>query len=121
MSVSTTSTAKRSYTPFFWLLFGAGGIMSAIFFPVLILFVGFILPFASHETSMHFVSILTSKIGVLFFVAITITSIWCACFRLTHLLDELKVPGKNKTNIIFTCAGILSVIILIAGAIQFFH
>jgi len=37
---------RKSYEPIFWSLFAAGGVVAAMFIPILIVFTGLVIPFA---------------------------------------------------------------------------
>ena len=53
---------KRSGEPPVWLMFGAGGTVSAIFFPVVILILGLLLPFGLIAVSYTHLTLPTKRI-----------------------------------------------------------
>ncbi len=72
------ATSKRSIAPVFWLLFGAGGMLSALFGPALIILTGFLLPhgwglparFADYSHVVAFVRNPFAKIVLLAVIAL---------------------------------------------------
>ncbi len=116
-----TKTPKRSNEPPFWGLFGAGGMYSAIFFPVLILLIGIILPLSMKSGAS--ISATTSEIALLILVFFSrffgstivlgaiILPLWCAMHRIHHCLHDLKIhlPGAK-----FLCYGFASIVSLLA-------
>ncbi|MDO9735199.1 fumarate reductase subunit FrdD, partial [Glaesserella parasuis] len=73
----------RSNEPLVWLLFGAGGAISAIFFPVLVLILGFLLPFGL-ITPDNIIAFAHTWIGKLAILALLIFPMWCGMHRI-HL------------------------------------
>ncbi|WP_434778728.1 fumarate reductase subunit FrdD [Neisseria sp. Ec49-e6-T10] len=101
---------KRSNELIFWGMFGAGGMVSAIVAPIVIIVVAFILPFASTQTSDSIVSFAHSLIGKLFLAVVIILPLWCAFHRIHHALHDLKIHFPfSKFLSYFSCA-VLSVI-----------
>ena len=67
---------KRSGEPPVWLMFGAGGTVSAIFFPVVILILGLLLPFGLIDPH-NLITFAYSWIGKLVILVLTIFPMWC--------------------------------------------
>ena len=63
---------KRSGEPPVWLMFGAGGTVSAIFFPVVILILGLLLPFGLIDPH-NLITFAYSWIGKLVILVLTIS------------------------------------------------
>ena len=93
---------KRSGEPPVWLMFGAGGTVSAIFFPVVILILGLLLPFAY------------SWIGKLVILVLTIFPMWCGLHRIHHAMHDLKIHVPAGGFIFYGLATIYTVWVLFA-------
>ncbi|MDH2998190.1 fumarate reductase [Pasteurellaceae bacterium LFhippo2] len=104
---------KRSNEPSVWLLFGAGGAVSAIFFPVLILILGFLLPFGL-VTPDNIVAFAGTFIGKLAILALLIFPMWCAIHRIHLGLHDFKVHVPAGGWIFYGLAGLYSVLVLFA-------
>lgn len=103
---------KLSNEPIFWGLFGMGGTWSAIFFPVTIILVAFILPFVSPETMITIVSSGFSWLGRLFLALSIILPLWCGLHRVHLTLHDLKIHVPAAGFIFYGLAALLSVIAL---------
>jgi fumarate reductase subunit D len=88
----------RSNEAFWWSLFSAGGVMSALFVPVLIVLTGFLLPFvgepaANYQRVAHAMSFWIARIVLLGLM--TLSFFHCA-HRIRHVLATVGVrmtPG----------------------------
>ena len=80
---------KRSGEPPVWLMFGAGGTVSAIFFPVVILVIGLLLPFGLVDAH-NLITFAYSWIGKLVILVLTIFPMWCGLHRIHHGMHDLK-------------------------------
>ena len=80
---------KRSGEPPVWLMFGAGGTVSAIFFPVVILILGLLLPFGLIDPH-NLITFAYSWIGKLVILVLTIFPMWCGLHRIHHAMHDLR-------------------------------
>ncbi|MFZ7143309.1 fumarate reductase subunit FrdD [Avibacterium avium] len=104
---------KRSNEPVVWLLFGAGGAISAVFFPVLVLIFGFLLPFdlISPDNIIAFAS---TWIGKLIILALLIFPAWCGIHRVHLGLHDFKVHIPAAGVIFYGLACLFSVLTIFA-------
>ena len=119
-------TPKRSNEPPFWGLFGAGGMYSAIFSPVLIVLIGIILPLSmqsgeaiSPSTSESALSILASFsrfCGSTIVLGAIVLPLWCAMHRIHHCLHDLKIHLPGAKFLCYGFASVVSVLAIIAWA-----
>jgi fumarate reductase subunit D len=88
---------RRSNAPVFWLLFGAGGMLSALLGPVLVLVTGVLVPLGlllprdlmAYDRAMAFAQHWAGK-GLLF--AVIALFAWHAAHRIFHSLHDLGLP-----------------------------
>jgi len=86
---------KRSVAPVFWLLFGAGGMLSALFGPALIILTGFMLPHrwgmpASFSDYSHVLSFARHPVGKLVVLAVIALFFWHGAERLFLTLKDMR-------------------------------
>ena len=86
---------KRSTAPVFWLLFGAGGMLSALFGPALIILTGFMLPhgwgvpanFADYDHVLRFAREPLAKLVLLVVIALFF---WHGAERIFLTLKDMR-------------------------------
>ncbi|WP_301098276.1 fumarate reductase subunit FrdD [Otariodibacter sp.] len=107
---------KRSNEPVVWLLFGAGTTVTAILFPVLILLIGFLLPFGliSPENVIGFVSFLHSWIGKLAILIVLVFAVWGAMHRIHHGMHDFKLHIPAGGIIFYGLSALYSVLVFFA-------
>ena len=86
---------KRSISPIFWLLFGAGGMVSALFGPALILITGLLAPTGtglpeSFESYGHALAFAQNPLGKLTLLAVISLFFWHGAERLFLTLKDMK-------------------------------
>jgi fumarate reductase subunit D len=91
--------AKRSNEPFLWLLFSAGGVMSAFFAPVLLLLFALAFPLGWVEAPSHerLLALISHPLARVFLLVVCSLSLfrWAHRFRFT-LYDGLQVKHLNE-------------------------
>ena len=104
---------KRSNEPPVWLMFSAGGMISGLAFPVLILILGLLLPFGivSPENIIAFAH---HWIGKLVILVLTIFPMWAGLHRVHHGMHDIKVHVPAGGFIFYGLATLYSVIVLFA-------
>jgi succinate dehydrogenase subunit D len=86
---------KRTVAPVFWLLFGAGGMLSALFGPALIILTGFMLPHgwglpASFSDYSHVLAFVHHPLGKLLVLAVIVLFFWHGAERLFLTLKDMR-------------------------------
>jgi fumarate reductase subunit D len=107
---------KRSNAPFFWLLFGAGGMLSALLGSALVLITGLATPlglglnadFMSYPRMMAFTQNFIGKGFV--FVVIALFA-WHAAHRIFHSLHDVGIPHGTPSKVV--CYGSALVMTLV--------
>lgn len=96
---------KRSNEPVFWALFGAGGVLAALFAPVLIFLSGLAIPlgllpaeFMSYERALALVSSLPGAIALLLVISLFL---WHAMHRINHSLHDFGIRAGLAGKVIF--------------------
>lgn len=90
---------KMSMQPPFWLLFGAGGMLSALFGWMLVFLTGIAVPLdyaaaRSMVTYEHVLALARNPIGKLFILAVIALFMWHAAHRIYHTLHDFGIkPG----------------------------
>ena len=100
---------KRSGEPPVWLMFGAGGTVSAIFLPVVILIIGLLLPFGLLDPQ-NLINFAYSGIGKIVLLILTIFPMWCGLHRIHHGLHDLKIHVPAGNLIFYGAAAIYSLL-----------
>jgi fumarate reductase subunit D len=113
-----TPLPKRTIAPLFWLLFGAGGMLSALFGPALILITGVMIPhgwgvperFGSYETVLTFAR---NPFGKLALLAVIALLFWHAAERLFLTLHDMRVaPAPLLRWLTYGVAALLTIMVV---------
>ena len=89
------SAPKRSVAPVFWLLFGAGGMLSALFGPALIILTGVMLPQgwglpANFADFPHVLAFARHPLGKLVALAVIALFFWHGAERIFLTLKDMR-------------------------------
>jgi len=109
---------KRSNAPFFWLLFGAGGVLSALLGSALVLITGLATPLGLglHSEFMSYPRMLAFSqnfIGKGFVFVVIALFAWHAAHRIFHSLHDVGIPHGTPSKIM--CYGSALVMTLVAA------
>ena len=90
---------KKSNEPFWWALFGAGGVISALLMPALLFIFGIAIPIGwiaepGYEKMLAFIALPITRIILLALVSLSLLH-WAHRFRFT-LYDGLQVKHLNE-------------------------
>jgi fumarate reductase subunit D len=110
---------KRSNAPIFWLMFGAGGMLSALFGTALVFITGIASPlgwpFGANLLGYQRVLAFSQNwIGKAFLFAVIMFFAWHAVHRIYHSLHDVGVPLNWFTKLV--CYGSALAITVIAAA-----
>jgi fumarate reductase subunit D len=91
-----TKIRTRSNAPIFWGLFGAGGMLSALFVPAMIIITGILVPLgillpANTMSYPKMLAFAQNFIGKGFIFAIVSLSLWFCAHRVFHSLHEFGI------------------------------
>ena len=109
---------KRSNAPIFWAMFGAGGMLSALFGPALVFVTGLAVPMAlllpgdtmSYPRMLAFAQ---NIIGKGFIFAIIALFLWHAAHRIYHSLHDIGIHAGTGAKLI--CYGLAMLGTLLAA------
>jgi len=110
---------KRSNAPIFWLLFGAGGMLSALFGTVLVLITGLLVPLGwglptdwmSYPRALAFAQ---NWLGKAFAFVVIALFAWHAVHRIFHSLHDVGLHAGTLAKLI--CYGGAALITIVAAA-----
>jgi fumarate reductase subunit D len=111
---------KRSNAPIFWGLFGAGGMMAALFGPVMVFITGIAVPLglllpADTMSYSNMLSFAQNFIGKGFIFVAIFLFIWHAGHRIHHSLHEVGIhPSIGSKLATYGLAFVISVISAVA-------
>ncbi|MCB1869309.1 MAG: fumarate reductase subunit FrdD [Gammaproteobacteria bacterium] len=116
------SGLKRSNAPIFWSLFGAGGMLSALFGPALVFITGIAVPFgfmlpADAMSYPKMLAFAQNFIGKGFILAVIALFLWFAAHRIYHSLHEVGIHAGVGAKLV--CYGsafiatVISVVVLL--------
>jgi fumarate reductase subunit D len=119
-AIALRPAPKRSVAPVFWLLFGAGGILSALFGPALIILTGFMLPHgwgvpASFGDFAHMLAFARHPIGKLVALAVIALFFWHGAERMFLTLKDMRA-GKPLPLRLMTY-GVAALLTLVTAAL----
>ena len=108
----------RSNAPIFWGLFGAGGMLSALFVPMMIFITGIAVPlgFLLPAGTMSYPKMLAfaqNFIGKGFIFAIISLSLWFCVHRIYHSLHEFGIHAGMGAKLL--CYGVAMIVTVICG------
>ena len=111
---------KRSNAPIFWGLFGAGGMLSALFGPMLVFITGIAVPLglllpADTMSYSKMLAFAQNFIGKAFIFAIIALFLWHAAHRIFHSLHEIGIHGGLFAKLV--CYGVALVSTVIAAVV----
>lgn len=107
---------KRSFAPVFWLLFGAGGMLSALFGPALIMLTGFMIPHgwglpADFGDFSHVLALVRHPIGKLVVLAVIALFFWHGAERMFLTLKDMRAGKLSLLRLMtYGVAGLLTLV-----------
>jgi fumarate reductase subunit D len=109
---------KRSNAPIFWLLFGAGGMLSALLGTMLVFITGIAVPLGwplrSDTMSYPFMlAFARSWVGTPFLFAVIALFAWHAVHRIFHSLHDIGVHTGMAAKLV--CYGVAAVITVVVA------
>jgi fumarate reductase subunit D len=110
------SAPKRSIAPVFWLLFGAGGMLSALFGPALIVLTGLMLPHgwgvpASFADFPHVLAFVRHPLGKLVVLAVIALFFWHGAERMFLTLKDMRAGPLSLLRLLtYGVAALLSLV-----------
>ncbi len=106
---------ERSHSPIFWLLFGGGGMVAALFGPVLVLITGLAVPIGLMSGLMSYPPMLAfaqNFIGKGFLVVVVALMAWHAAHRLLCSVHDLGIHKTVAVKLVFYgCAALITGIV----------
>ena len=106
---------KRSHEPVFWALFGAGGMLSALLAPVLILVTGIAVPLgwlpADMLSAERLRALLGHPVARLAVLALISLFMFHGCHRLLHSLHDLGLPRWRWAPWLFYGSALLATLV----------
>lgn len=104
---------KRSHEPLFWALFGAGGMLSALIGPVLVLITGVLLPLglllpADALSADRALAFARHPLGKLALLAVISLFMFHGCHRLLHSLHDLGLRTGRAARVLFYGTAVLA-------------
>ena len=108
---------KRSNAPFFWLLFGAGGVLSALLGSALVLITGLATPLGVglHSDFMSYPRMLgfaQNFIGKGFVFVVIALFAWHAAHRIFHSLHDVGIPHGTPSKIVCYGSALLMTLVV---------
>ncbi len=107
---------KRTVAPVFWLLFGAGGMLSALFGPALIILTGIMLPRgwglpAGFGDYAHVLAFAQNPFAKLVLLAVIVLFFWHGAERLFLTLKDMRVANEFVLRLMtYGVAAVLTVV-----------
>ena len=104
--MAETQHLKRVITPIFWLPFGAGGMLSALFGPVLVFVTGIALPLGwlLAPDYQFWLGLVRAPLGKLIILAIIVPFLWHSVHRIYHCLHDFGIHATVTVRVI--CYGV---------------
>ena len=110
------ASPKRSVAPVFWLLFGAGGMLSALFGPALIILTGFMIPHgwglpATSGDFAHVLAFARHPLGKLVALAVIALFFWHGAERMFLTLKDMRAGNLVVLRLMtYGAAGVLTLV-----------
>ena len=107
---------KRSHAPIFWLLFGGGGMLAALFGTALVLVTGIVVPITGGELLAYprMLALAQTVVGKAFLLAVIALFAWHAAHRILCSLHDVGIHKGLAAKL--ACYGAAMVISMVAAA-----
>lgn len=108
---------KRSHAPIFWLLFGAGGMLSALAGTALVLVTGLLAPLGGPGAGVlrydRMLALAHTWLGKAFLLAVIALFAWHAAHRILCSVHDIGLPKNLAAKLV--CYGVAAALTLIAA------
>lgn len=109
---------NRSNKPLFSVLLSVGGIWAAVFTPVMIIIIAYIIPFGDAVTRSYILKLISMFTGKLFLFFMISLPIWYGLDRILYTLHDFNIYPKRGKLLTY---GLALAWTLHTGYILFFH
>ncbi|TEW56871.1 fumarate reductase subunit FrdD [Psychromonas sp. RZ22] len=105
MNNSSTKKYSRSHEPIFWGLFGAGGMLTAFFTPIMILITGLLIPLgiinADNLSYQKIYQFTGTWYGAAILFVLVALPLWHTLHRIFHSLHDLRIKrGRDWQQVL---------------------